>query len=73
MQALALQPKFAQDFLEQLSGLASNLHDVQQTCVQAAIQLQKGAANAGLLSGIAGESSNVTVMLAQTAWQAAAV
>ena len=55
MQALALQPKFAQDFLEQLSGLASNLHDVQQTCMQAATQLQKGAANAGLLSGIAGE------------------
>ena len=55
MQALALQPKLAQDFLEQLSGLASNLHDVQQTCVQAATQLQKGVANAGLLSGIAGE------------------
>ena len=55
MQALALQPKLAQDFLEQLSGLASNLHDVQQTCVQAATQLQKGVANAGLLPGIAGE------------------
>lgn len=57
MQVFKVQPAYARDLWDTGPALATNLQDVQLTCIQAADGMRRDSSNAQLLGGLSGKAA----------------